>query len=121
MPEHSEEFLRRAAEARSRIHEVAPDEAKRLAADGAVLLDVRGRDEYEAGHIDGAINCRYDRLEDGIEDRIPDKAAPIVAYCGGGKRGAIAADTLQRIGYTNVSSIAGGFSAYCESQDLTED
>ena len=121
MPEPSEKFLRQAAEARTRIREVEPSQVNRLAADGAVLLDVRGQVEYEAGHIDGAINCRYDRLEGGIEEKIPDKATPIVTYCGGGKRGGIAADTLQRLGYANVSSIAGGYTEYCRAQGSTTD
>jgi rhodanese-related sulfurtransferase len=111
-PQHTDEFLRAAAEARSRISEVEPAEVTRLVADGAVLIDVRERDEYETGHIDGALLCSRDQLEDAISTLVPDKHTPIICYCGGGNRGALAADTLQQLGYDQVHSVAGGLRQY---------
>ncbi len=109
---HTDEFLRAAAEARTRISEVSPGEAKQLVADGAVLIDVREREEYEAGHIDGAQLCSRGELDGAISALVPDKHTPIVCYCGGGNRGALAADTLQQLGYDQVHSIEGGLKQY---------
>lgn len=109
---HTDEFLRAAAEARTHISEVSPGEANQLVADGAVLLDVRERDEYEAGHIEGAQLCSRSQLEEAISTLVPDKHTPIVCYCGGGNRGAVAADALQQLGYDQVRSIEGGLRQY---------
>lgn len=109
---HTDEFLRAAAEARSRISEVSPGEANQLVADGAMLLDVRERDEYEAWHIEGAQLCSRSQLEEAISTLVSDKHTPIICYCGGGNRGALAADALQQLGYDQVRSIEGGLRQY---------
>ncbi|WJH56682.1 rhodanese-like domain-containing protein [Ectopseudomonas guguanensis] len=76
------------------------------------LLDVRSDSEFHEGHIDGALNLSADEFDSRIEDLLPDKQAPVVCYCRGGNRGALAADKLQQLGYTKVSSIEGGLSAF---------
>jgi len=80
--------------------------------DGATLLDVREKDEYRDGHLDGAISLPRGFLEMRVEETVPDKQAPIIAYCAGGTRSLIAARTLKEMGYTNVVSMTGGFSAW---------
>jgi len=114
MTKHSEVFLRLADEAKQRITEISPVQARQRIAQGALLLDVRDKEEFESGHIDGAVNISRGTLEMRIGEVAPDKDAPIVCHCGGGNRGALAADTLQRMGYTHVASIQGGLKAYEE-------
>lgn len=109
---HSEDFLRLADAAKRRIKEVSPAEADELAATGAIVLDVRDKEEFEQDHIEGAAQLSRGTLEMRINEVAPDKDAPIVCYCAGGNRGALAADTLQQLGYKNVWSIAGGLKAY---------
>lgn len=108
---HSETFLRLADEAKARIREISPTEAAEEIRKGAVPLDVREKDEYESGHLIGATHLGRGVLEMKIEELVPDKSTPIVCYCAGGNRGALAADTLQRMGYANVQSIQGGLNA----------
>lgn len=118
MAKHSEEFLRLANDAWERITEVSPAEARKRVAEGALLLDVRDKEEFEAGHIEGAMNISRGTLEMRIGEVEHDKQAPIVCLCGGGNRGALAADALQKMGYTQVVSIEGGLKAY-EADDKT--
>lgn len=118
MAKHSQEFLRLANDARERITEVSPAEARKRVAEGALLLDVRDKEEFEAGHIEGAMNISRGTLEMRIGEVEHDKQAPIVCLCGGGHRGALAADALQKMGYTQVVSIEGGLKAY-EADDKT--
>jgi phage shock protein E len=112
MAKHSEEFLRKAAEARQRITEIEPEAVDRQIQQGTVLIDVRDEEEFNAGHIDGAVHVPRGTLEDRIAEVVPDRQTPIVTYCGGGNRGALAADTLQDLGYQDVRSIAGGMANY---------
>lgn len=112
MAEHDEEFLRRAAQAKSRIVQISPQQARSQIAQGVTLLDVRSDSEFREGHIDGALNLSADEFDSRIEGLLPDKQAPVVCYCRGGNRGAFAADKLQQLGYTKVSSIEGGLSAF---------
>lgn len=109
---HPPEFLALVAEARARIREVAPDEVAALIEAGAVVLDVREKDEFAGQHIEGAVNISRGVLEMRVTEVVPDKGAPVVCYCGGGNRGALAADTLRKMGYENVASIAGGLTGY---------
>jgi rhodanese-related sulfurtransferase len=112
MDHHDPEFLERAAEARARIRETpaAAVEAQREA--GAAVVDVREAHEHAAGHVAGAVNLGLSALAESIAQVLPDKNAPVICYCNGGNRGALGADTLQRLGYTNVWSIEGGFRGY---------
>lgn len=104
-----ERFLQLAADARSRITEIEPAAAAEAAKRRAVLIDVREKSEYHRGHIPGAIHLPRGLLELEIERRVPDISTEIIAYCGAGNRSALAADNLQRMGYTSVRTITGGF------------
>lgn len=108
----SARFQKLAAEAKSRVKEVSPAEALDQHKSGALLVDVREAEEFTKAHAAGALHLSRGTLELKIEDAAPDLAKPIVCYCGGGSRSALAADSLQRMGYTNVASLAGGFKAW---------
>ena len=84
-----------------------------------MLIDVREADEFANGHAQGAIHLSKGVIELRIEETVPDVATPIICYCGGGSRSALAADNLQKMGYTNVASMAGGFKAMekCRAAD----
>jgi len=97
-------------EAKSRIEEVGIDEVKAMA--DATLVDLRADADRDQGHLPGALHVSRDVLEAGADQVLPDKDAPVVLYCGGGGRSALAADALQGMGYTNVRSMAGGFRAW---------
>lgn len=78
------------------------------------LIDVREDGEWQAGHIPGAVHMSRGIIERDIETKIPDKYSKLVLYCGGGYRSALSADNLQKMGYTNVFSLAGGWRGWCE-------
>lgn len=111
--QHSPGFLRVVEEVRPRIREITLDEARtRLNADpGTVLLDVREESEWAAGHAAEAVHLGKGILERDIETRIADPETPILMYCGGGYRSALAAEAAQRMGYKNVASLIGGYKA----------
>lgn len=109
---HTPEFLAMAEEARQRIRELSPDEVKARVKAGAVVIDVRDKDEFEQKHLDGAVNISRGTLEMRISEVVPDKNAQVICYCAGGNRGALATDTLVRMGYRNACSIAGGLRGY---------
>jgi rhodanese-related sulfurtransferase len=108
-------FAKLTEDAKSRVREVSPTEASQMQANGAVLIDVRESDEFAKGHAQGAVHLSRGVIELRIEALVPDVSRPILCYCGGGSRSALAADSLQRMGYTNVASVAGGFKAWRES------
>jgi len=110
--DHSQEFLNIAKESMDRVREVSVDEARERINDGAVLIDVREDNEFEAGHAAGARHMGRGIIERDIVQTVPDKGAELILYCGGGYRSALAADNLQRMGYTNVWSMAGGWKAW---------
>jgi rhodanese-related sulfurtransferase len=113
---HGEGFLRLVEDARARVRETSVEEALgRVKAGGARLVDVREDREWEAGHARGAEHLGRGVIERDIEERVPDKAAELILYCGGGYRSALAADNLRRMGYTNVYSLAGGWRAWQEA------
>lgn len=101
------------AEAKTRIREIEPQavaaKLKEETAGDWVLIDVRENDEFRAGHLPGARGIGRGVLEYHIADEVPDTDAEIVLYCRGGNRSALAADSLQQMGYTNVHSMRGGF------------
>jgi rhodanese-related sulfurtransferase len=115
--EHSEGFLKLASDARSRIQELTVAEARaRLAANPqALLIDVREDNEWEAGHASGAEHLGKGIIERDIEARVPAPETELILYCCGGYRSALAADVLQRMGYRNVYSMAGGWKAWQEA------
>jgi rhodanese-related sulfurtransferase len=110
---HSPGFLKIVNEAKSRIRETNIDGYKKILAEGGkpMLVDVREANEFAAGHAKGAVHLGKGVIERDIEARVPDKATPMVLYCGGGFRSALAADALQRMGYTDVLSLDGGWRA----------
>jgi molybdopterin/thiamine biosynthesis adenylyltransferase/rhodanese-related sulfurtransferase len=98
---------------KSRIREIDTDQAEQaIAVPGTVILDVREPDEYEQGALPGALHIPRGHLESQIENKVLDHDAPVVVYCAGGTRSAFAADTLQQLGYSNVSSVVGGFNKW---------
>jgi phage shock protein E len=105
-------FKQLADDAKTRVREVSPTEAARQQAQGAVLVDVRESEEFANGHAKGAIHLSKGVIELRIEENVPDPSTPIICYCGGGSRSALAADNLQKMGYTNVASMAGGFKGW---------
>jgi len=115
--QHAPGFLRLVEEAKQRVRETTIAEIRRrLDAGGEFhLVDVREAAEFAAGHIPGAVHLSKGVIERDIEKVIPDPDAEIVLYCGGGFRSALAAENLQRMGYTNVWSMDGGWRGWTES------
>src|SRR3954447_1867268 len=100
-------------EAKDKITEISPaDAAKQVESGAAILIDVRDREEWDKQHIPKAIHVSRGRLEGEIEDTVADPNASIIVHCGGGGRSALAAETLQRMGYRNVLSMNGGLKAW---------
>ena len=108
--EHSPAFLKIVQDAKSRIKETTVDTIKQRLDDGEklTLVDVREESEFAKGHLPGAIHLGKGIIERDIEVRVPDPGTELVLYCGGGFRSALAADNLQKMGYTNVVSMDGG-------------
>ena len=119
--QHSPGFLKLVEDAKTRVREVGvADTRRRLEKNEAVLIDVREESEWAAGHARGALHLGKGLIERDIEQRVPDKSAPIILYCGGGFRSALSADNLQKMGYTNVLSMAGGWRAWQAEGGPTE-
>ena len=119
---HAPGFLKLVAEAKARVREctVADVHARQSAGGAFTLVDVREESEFAAGHLPGAVHIGKGVIERDIEARVPDPATPLVLYCGGGFRSALAAETLQRMGYTNVLSMDGGWSGWVKAGLPTE-
>lgn len=112
MPEHTR-FEQLVAEAKKHIAEISPEEAAQKFQNAeAVLIDVREKDEYDEEHIPNAIHLSRGTLELDIEEKVADPNAVVILHCGGGGRSALAAESLQKMGYKNVRSMAGGFKAW---------
>src|SRR5712691_6971617 len=112
MAEHSG-FQKLVAEAKKNITEISPqDAAAKLNSGAAVVVDVRNKDEWDEGHIPGATHMSRGTIELDIEEKVPDPNAMIICHCGGGGRSALAAKSLQKMGYKNVRSMASGFKAW---------
>ena len=111
---HNPGFLALVADAKSRVKEIDIEEYRRMAISGEQFLtvDVREESEWAAGHAAGALHLGKGTVERDIETTIPDKSAALVLYCGGGFRSALAADAIQKMGYSNVVSLDGGWRAY---------
>jgi rhodanese-related sulfurtransferase len=103
-------------DAKQRITEISAADAQAAAARGeAVLIDVREASEWQQGHAAGARHLSRGMLEVEIEDSVSDPNQLVIVYCGAGGRSALAADNLQKMGYTNVRSLAGGMRAWKEA------
>jgi rhodanese-related sulfurtransferase len=119
---HSEGFLKLVNDAKTRVKECDIREVKRRmdAGENFLLIDVREESEWARGHIAGAAWLGKGIIERDIEQKVPDKSTPLVLYCGGGFRSALAADNLQKMGYTRVISMDGGWRAWTEANYPTE-
>ena len=108
---HSPAFLRLVDDAKTRVQQTDVQDIKRRldAGEKFHLVDVREDDEWARGHLPGAIHLGKGIIERDIEKVVPDHSAPMVLYCGGGFRSALAADNLQKMGYLNVLSMDGGW------------
>ena len=114
--QHSPQFLKIVNDARSRVKETTVDDVKRRFDRGEkfTLIDVREESEFAKDHLPGAIHLGKGVIERDIENRVPDVATEMILYCGGGFRSALAADNLQKMGYTNVISMDGGIREWRE-------
>jgi rhodanese-related sulfurtransferase len=117
---HSPEFENLAADAKSRIKEVSVAEARERITANSKLIDVREDNEWDAGRAKGAVHLGRGVIERDIVQTFPDKSTELILYCGGGYRSALAADNLQKMGYTNVLSMAGGWTAWKDANAPVE-
>ncbi len=109
--QHSPGFLAVVADAKSRVREISIDEY-RQSEKPVLLIDVREDNEWQQGHLPAALHLGKGIIERDIEKAVPDKQQALVLYCGGGFRSALAADVLQKMGYQDVLSLAGGYTAW---------
>ncbi len=114
---HSPAFLKLVEDAKTHIRETNVHEVKKRldAGEKFILVDVREESEWAGGHLPSAIHLGKGIIERDIEQRVPDKNARLVLYCGGGFRSALSADNLQKMGYTNVFSMDGGWRGWIEA------
>jgi len=116
--DHAPGFLKMVNDAKSRVKEITIDQARERLRQNpqAILMDVREDAEWAAGHAAGAMHLGKGVLERDLEKAIPDPAAEIIMYCGGGFRSALTADAAQKMGYKNVASLVGGYKALLAAQ-----
>lgn len=119
---HSERFVRLVDDAKARVREIGPEETLAMLrrGDAFLLIDTREDREWNAGHIAGAIHVGRGVIERDIEKVAPDSDTMMVLYCGGGFRSALAADNLQKMGYTSVLSMAEGWRGWVDREYPTE-
>ena len=122
MAKHSPAFLKLAQEAKQHVKETNVDEVKKRLDRGEklMLIDVREESEFAKGHLPGAIHLSKGVIERDVEKTFPDTNKELILYCGGGFRSALAADNLQKMGYTNVISMDGGFRGWKEAGGTVE-
>src|SRR5262245_44333216 len=120
--QHTPEFLKIVQDAKTRVKECTVEDVKKRldAGERFTLVDVREESEFAAGHLPGAVHLSKGVIERDIEKAVPAPATPLVLYCGGGFRSALAADNLQKMGYTNVISMDGGWRGWTEKGLPTE-
>lgn len=114
--QHPPRFLRIVDDAKKRIQETTVDQVKAKLDKGEkfLLIDVREDHEYAKDHLPGAVHLGKGIIERDVEERVPDLTTPMILYCGGGFRSALAADNLQKMGYTQVISMDGGIREWRE-------
>lgn len=111
--EQPNRFQRLVTQAKRNVTEISAADARKQAEAGdAILVDVREESDWHEGHAEGARHLSRGVIELEIEEQIPDVRKPIICYCGGGSRSALVAESLQKMGYENVRSMAGGFKAW---------
>jgi rhodanese-related sulfurtransferase len=122
MAKHAPRFLRLVEQVKHNVKETNVTEVKSRLDKGErlLLIDVREESEYAAGHLPGARHLGKGVIERDIEAAIPNTSQEIILYCGGGFRSALAADNLQKMGYTNVLSMDGGWRGWTEAKLPTE-
>jgi len=115
--QHSPGFLNLVNDAKSRVREIDIEGYQKMveAGDPHILVDTREDNEWDKGHVSGAVHMSKGIIERDIETKVADKGTRIVLYCGGGFRSALVADNLQKMGYTNAISLDGGWRALKES------
>lgn len=109
---HPPRFEQLTADAKTRIQEISATDAFAEQQQGVLVIDTREADEFAKEHAVGSLHLSKGVIELKIEPAVPDTATPIICYCGGGYRSALVVDNLQKMGYTNVKSLAGGFKAW---------
>ena len=114
---HAPAFLKLVDDAKSRVRETNAQEVKKRldAKETFTLIDVREDSEWANGHLPGAVHLGKGVIERDIEQRVPDHSAKLILYCGGGFRSALAGDNLQKMGYTNVESMDGGWKGWLDA------
>jgi len=112
---HSPEFEAIVDDAKTRIKELSVSQTQERLSDGAKLIDVREDNEWDTAHAAGATHMGRGIIERDIVQTFPEKDTELILYCGGGYRSALATDMLQKMGYTNVFSMAGGWKAWKDS------
>jgi len=114
---HATKFLTLVNEAKKRVKETNVAEVKRRldAGEEILLVDVREESEWGRGHLPGAVHLGKGIIERDIEQRVPDTDTKLILYCGGGFRSALSADNLQKMGYSNVESMEGGWKGWLEA------
>jgi len=114
---HSTQFLKLVQDAKKRVKETNVADVKRRmdAGEKFILIDVREDNEWAKGHLPGAVHMGKGIIERDIEQHVPDTGAKLILYCGGGFRSALAGDNLQKMGYTNVESMDGGWKGWLDA------
>jgi rhodanese-related sulfurtransferase len=114
---HSPQFMKLVSEAKKKVKETNVADVKRRleAGEKFLLVDVREDNEWAKGHLPGAVHLGKGIIERDIEQRVPDTGAKVILYCGGGFRSALVADNLQKMGYTNVESMDGGWRGWLDA------
>jgi len=114
---HAEKFLALVNEAKKRVKETSVADVKRRmdAGEKFLLVDVREESEWARGHLPGAIHLGKGVIERDVEAKVPDAGTKMILYCGGGFRSALSAENLQRMGYSNVESMDGGWKGWLDA------
>ena len=113
---HSEEFLALTKAAQTSVKEISIDQVEDRITQGASLIDVREDSEWQAGHAKGAKHMGRGIIERDIVQTFPDKNTEIILYCGGGYRSILTAESIQKMGYTNVKSMIGGWRGWVDAK-----
>ena len=117
---HSEEFLALVKAAKANVTEITINEVDERLNQGANLIDVREDSEWQAGHAKGAKHMGRGVIERDIVQTFPDKEAELILYCGGGYRSILTAESIQKMGYTKVRSMSGGWKGWVDAKKPTE-
>jgi rhodanese-related sulfurtransferase len=114
---HAAQFLKLVNEAKKKIKETNVADVKRRmdAGEKFLVVDTREDNEWANGHLPGAVHMGRGIIERDIEGRVPDTSAKLILYCGGGFRSALVAESLQKMGYSSVESMDGGWKGWVQA------